>query len=115
MIYMAHLSAHPDQEQARRVKGWASQPWETNYELLNPAAVESDVNVFSSTLISKFCSDAVSPSQQILLENQVRYMEIKENGQPDRYCAHQAGGSGLVDDLEECMQKALDQDAHAFT
>jgi hypothetical protein len=62
MIFMAPISATKDKA-LEVLKGWASQPWETNYERIpGLLALEHNRDMFAQKVIAKFCPKAFSPS-----------------------------------------------------
>merc|ERR1719254_344482 len=98
-----------------KLKEWASQPWETNYEFLpGLQAVKHNMNTFSSAIVAKFCSDAISPSLEMAKDDQVGYMLIHEGGFPSDACGHWID-MGLVESQDECSEKAEGVEYQAFS
>merc|ERR1719229_878316 len=64
MIYFAPVADFPSKD-LDVLKGWASVPWETNYERIpGLLALSNNFDMFAMRLISKFCPYAFSPSRQ---------------------------------------------------
>merc|ERR1719229_1189215 len=92
MLYMATTASNIGDFWAKEVK---------NYEILPMLQVESNLDTFSSMLITKFCSDSLSPSSQLQEADQVMYMLVKEMGEPDHKCGPKVAPSMFqVENLE---------------
>lgn len=60
-IFMAPISEYRSKE-LDELRGWASQPWEANYERIpGIAALKNNEKMFAQKLLTKFCPLAVSP------------------------------------------------------
>merc|ERR1719401_964769 len=85
-IFMAPIAEHMTQN-LKILRGWASQPWETNFERI--PGLDTLVNnepEFAQRLLVKFCPRAFSPSQKEDEEEQRGYLKIHEEGYPSDSC-----------------------------
>merc|ERR1719282_43504 len=85
-IFMAPVAEHMTPN-LKVLRGWASQPWETNFERI--PGLDTLVNnepEFAQRLLVKFCPRAFSPSQREEEEDQSGYLKIHEEGYPSDSC-----------------------------
>jgi len=103
-----------DGKELRKLKQWASQPWETNYELVpGLAALENNNELFVQKFVAKFCPDSFSPSAQKQKDAARRYMLIHENGWPDDNCGKWFF-DGQVGSKDDCAMMARQRNLSAF-
>jgi len=82
MVYMAPVANRRGSWQ-HKLKLWASQPWQTNYQYLpGLQAINSSMGQYSGTLIAKFCPKAISPTLQAMRRDQRGYVRIREKAWP---------------------------------
>jgi len=82
MVYMAPVADRRGSWQ-HKLKLWASQPWQTNYQYLpGLQALNSSMGQYSATLIAKFCPKAISPKLQAMRNDQRGYIKIREKMYP---------------------------------
>jgi hypothetical protein len=112
-IFMAPIADHTT-KQLKVLRGWASSPWETNYERI--PGLDTLINneaEFAQRLLVKFCPRAFSPSQKEEEEEQEGYLLIREEGYPSDTC----GIETFVDYVigpEACMEQVKDKGLLAF-
>jgi hypothetical protein len=96
------------------LKGWASSPWETNYERIpGLLALGSNYPLFAQRLLTKFCPNSFSPMRQAEKDAQRGFMLIHESGWPSHDCgAFTVMGSYL--DVTACALAVKEQGVSAF-
>merc|ERR1719343_2005185 len=112
-IFMAPIAEHMTPE-LKILRGWASQPWETNFELI--PGLQSLVNnepEFAQRLLVKFCPRAFSPSLKAEQETQSGYLKVHEEGYPSDSCAAWKY-LGVVDNADACMEAVKANSVLAF-
>jgi hypothetical protein len=112
-IFMAPITEHMTPN-LKILRGWASQPWETNFELI--PGLETLVNnepEFAQRLLVKFCPRAFSPSQKEDDETQSGYLKIHEEGYPSDSCGAWKY-LGVVDNADACMEAVKENSVLAF-
>jgi len=112
-IFMAPIAEHMTQN-LRILRGWASQPWETNFERI--PGLDTLVNnepEFAQRLLVKFCPRAFSPSVKAEEEEQSGYLKIREEGRPSKSCGDYKY-VGAVASVDACMEAAKADGAMAF-
>jgi len=113
-IYMAPVMASKEAKEMATIKDWASQPWETNVEQIpGLQALEHNPELFTGKLVAKFCSDSMSPSVKLQVEDQSQYMLIRESGFPNKECGEYID-AGVVTSMDECANAARDKGRSAF-
>merc|ERR1719326_975286 len=102
-IFMAPI-AESTSDNLKVLRGWASSPWETNYERIPglDALVNNEAE-FSQKLLVKFCPRAFSPSAKLEEEQQQGYLKIHEEGYPSDSCGEWRY-MGNVETAEACME-----------
>lgn len=109
MIYMAPVADFEGDWQ-HKLKDWASQPWETNYEHIpGLQAMKHNMGTFTQALVAKFCPDAVSPSGMALKDQERGFMLVHEGGFPSGDCGDWMD-LGFVSTPEECFQRTQTTD-----
>merc|ERR1719188_1035539 len=89
-------------------RGWASQPWETNYEQIpGLTALVNNEPEYAQKLLVKFCPRAFSPSQKSQEETQQGYLLIHEQGYPSDSCGEYKP-MGKASTPEACMELVKD-------
>merc|ERR1719343_1574611 len=112
-IFMAPIAEHMTQN-LKIFRGWASQPWETNYERIpGLEALLNNEAEFAQKLLVKFCPRAFSPSQKEDDEEQRGYLKIHEEGYPSDSCGAWKY-VGVVDNADACMEAVKDAGSMAF-
>jgi len=112
-IFMAPIAEHMTTN-LKIFRSWASQPWETNFELI--PGLDTLVNneqEFAQKLLVKFCPRAFSPSLKAEEEEQRGYLKIHEEGFPSDSCGAWKY-VGVVDSADACMEAAKGSGAMAF-
>jgi len=112
-IFMAPIAEHMTQN-LKILRGWASQPWETNFERI--PGLDTLVNnepEFAQRLLVKFCPRAFSPSVKAEEEEQSGYLKIREEGRPSKSCGDYKY-VGAVESADACMEAAKADGAMAF-
>jgi len=112
-IFMAPITEHMTPN-LKILRGWASQPWETNFELI--PGLDTLVNnepEFAQRLLVKFCPRAFSPSQKEDEETQSGYLKIHEEGFPSDSCGAW-NHVGVVDNVDACMEAVKENSVLAF-
>jgi len=113
-IFMAPIADHTT-DQLKVLRGWASQPWETNYERI--PGLDTLINnepEFAQRLLVKFCPRAFSPSQREEEEEQEGYLLIHEEGYPSAECGVDTF-VGRVDSPDACMEAVKEKGLLAFS
>jgi len=113
-IFMAPIADHTNNK-LKVLRGWASEPWETNYERI--PGLDSLINnepEFAQRLLVKFCPRAFSPSQRQEEEDQEGYLLIHEEGYPNAECGVDTF-QGYVDSPEACMEVVKEKGILAFS
>lgn len=88
------------------MREWASQPWETNLvRIPGLAALKGDAGLFTTTLVSTFCSDSMSPSLMHRQEEELQYILLVESKWPSDSCAKYVY-NGRVTGIDECADMA---------
>ena len=96
------------------LRGWASDPWETNYERIpGLTALINNEPEYAQKLLVKFCPRAFSPSQRLEEETQQGYLLIHEEGYPSDSCGEWKY-MGSTDTAEACMEVVKDAGILAF-
>jgi len=113
-IFMAPIADHTTSK-LKVLRGWASSPWETNYERI--PGLDTLINnepEFAQRLLVKFCPRAFSPSQQEEQEDQQGYLLVHEEGYPSASCGV---GTFLqyVSSTDACMDAVKDRGMLAFS
>jgi hypothetical protein len=113
MIFMVPITETKGPE-LRTLKGWASQPWETNFQRIpGLTALKFNAEMFAGKIVAKFCPNAFSPSQLRQKEEQRNYMLIHESGYPSDECGAWTWlGKGHVRD--DCAAAAREANRSAF-
>jgi hypothetical protein len=113
MIYMVPISDSKGKE-LLKLREWASQPWETNYERIpGLAALEYNSEMFSQTIVAKFCPDAFSPTILAQKEEDRAFMMVHEGGQPDPACGRETFvGTHMT--LDNCFSTVQEHNGTAF-
>jgi len=115
-IFMAPVADYTGSKEIQKMKNWASSPWETNYERIPGIdALKYNQEAFADKLVSKFCSDAISPSDTKKVDEANQFMMIKENGMPNPACAKPIEVTYKVGSAEACAQVARNQGKNAFS
>jgi hypothetical protein len=97
------------------LKGWASEPWETNYERLpGLLALSNNFPLFAQRVLTKFCPNAFSPMRQAEEDKARGFMLIKEGGWPSMDCATFTV-MGHYLDIVACGLAVKEQGVKAFT
>jgi len=113
-IFMAPVSEFTGSKEIQKMKNWASSPWQTNYERIpGISALKFNQEAFANKLVSKFCPDAISPSDAKDNNEVKQYMMIKEGGMPNPVCAR-PGEVGKVASVEACAEAARSRGKNAF-
>jgi len=113
-LFMAPVTNYEGKELGA-LKNWASQPWETNYELIpGLAALKYNAEIFVQKFIAKFCPDSMSPSLLLRAEEQKQYMLIHENGWPSDDCGRWYW-EGKVTSHDDCAAAARTRGLKAFS
>merc|ERR1719191_1378731 len=85
-IFMAPI-AESSTKNLKVLRGWASDPWETNYERIPGLdTLMNNEPEFAQKLLVKFCPRAFSPSQKEEQEEQEGYLLIHAEGYPSDAC-----------------------------
>merc|ERR1719343_840868 len=106
-IFMAPI-AETTTDNLKVLRGWASEPWETNYEQIpGLSALVNNEPEFAQKLLVKFCPRAFSPSQKSQEETQQGFLMIHEEGYPSDSCGAWKW-MGRVDTVEACMEVVKD-------
>merc|ERR1719401_2578975 len=85
-IFMAPIAESMTQN-LKVLRGWASDPWETNFERIpGLTALINNEPEYAQKLLVKFCPRAFSPSQKSEEETQQGYLKIHEEGYPSDSC-----------------------------
>jgi hypothetical protein len=101
MIFMAPISTGKN-DYLKTLKGWASQPWQTNYERIpGLLALEHNLDMFAQKVVSKFCPNSFSPSAEAAREQELSYMLIHENGEPSPECGAMTN-LGVQESVDNC-------------
>jgi uncharacterized protein YegL len=113
-IFMAPI-AESTSDNLKVLRGWASSPWETNYERIPglDALVNNEAE-FSQKLLVKFCPRAFSPSAKLEEEQQQGYLKIHEEGYPSDSCGAWRY-MGKVETAEACMEVVKEAGILAFS
>merc|ERR1719434_556886 len=112
-IFMAPI-ADTTTDKLKVFRGWASSPWETNYERIpGLEALLNNEAEFAQKLLVKFCPRAFSPSAKLEEEEQQGYLKIHEEGYPSDSCGEWRY-MGKVGTAEACMEKVKDAGILAF-
>ncbi|CAK0862315.1 unnamed protein product [Prorocentrum cordatum] len=102
-IFMAPI-ADSSTDSLLVLRGWASEPWETNYERIpGLTALINNEPEFAQKLLVKFCPRAFSPSQKIEEETQQGFLKIHEEGYPSDSCGEWKRMRN-ADTAEACME-----------
>ena len=113
-IFMAPVCEFTGSKEIQKMKDWASSPWQTNYERIpGISSLRYNQEAFADKLVSKFCPDAISPSEQQNNDKAKQYMMIKEGGMPNPACAR-PGEVGKVASVEACAEAARSRGKNAF-
>jgi hypothetical protein len=94
------------------LKGWASEPWETNFiHIEGLTALDADVGVWSQKALTMFCPMSFSPQKKEHEEQVLGFMHVKEGG----YCGERGAllATSVKDDAE-CAALASGAGAQAF-
>mmetsp|Transcript_18855 Transcript_18855/g.49732 ORF Transcript_18855/g.49732 Transcript_18855/m.49732 type:complete len:371 (+) Transcript_18855:27-1139(+) len=97
------------------LRGWASEPWETNYERI--PGLDTLINnepEFAQRLLVKFCPRAFSPSQKEEQEEQEGFLLIHEEGYPSESCGVDRFLK-YVHSPDACMDAVKEQGLLAFS
>jgi uncharacterized protein YegL len=106
-IFFAPIAEFPSRK-FDVLKEWASSPWETNYERIpGLLALSNNFDLFGQRLVSKFCPNSFSPSQEKTKADERGYMLIHEYGYPGAGCGSQYR-MGQYETIEECMLAVRD-------
>jgi len=106
-IFFAPIAEYPSRN-FDILKEWASAPWETNYERVpGLLALGNNFDMFGQRLVSKFCPNSFSPSQEKAKADEQGYMLIHEYGYPDSGCATNYK-MGDYQTIEDCMKAVRD-------
>jgi hypothetical protein len=112
-IFMAPIAEYMA-DNIKILRGWASEPWETNFELIpGLTALVNNEPEFAQKLLVKFCPRAFSPSQRLDEETQQGYLKIHEEGYPSDSCGEWKS-MGTATSEEACMEKVKDVGILAF-
>ncbi|CAK0836936.1 unnamed protein product [Prorocentrum cordatum] len=112
-IFMAPIAESTTQNLVV-LRGWASDPWETNYERIpGLTALENNEPEYAQKLLVKFCPRAFSPSAKLEAEQQQGYLKIRENGYPSDSCGPWRV-MGTFRSVQACMEKVRDAGILAF-
>jgi uncharacterized protein YegL len=106
-IFFAPIAEYPSRK-FDVLKEWASSPWETNYERVpGLLALENNFDMFGQRLVSKFCPNSFSPSQEKTKAEEQGYMLIHEYGYPDADCGTNYR-MGTYETIDACMLAVRD-------
>mmetsp|Transcript_64938 Transcript_64938/g.172595 ORF Transcript_64938/g.172595 Transcript_64938/m.172595 type:complete len:996 (-) Transcript_64938:233-3220(-) len=106
-MYFAPIAEFPSRK-FDVLKGWASEPWETNYERVpGLLALSNNFDMFGQRLVAKFCPNSFSPSQEKAKAEDKGYMLIHEYGYPDSACGMNYR-MGVYATIEDCMLAVRD-------
>jgi uncharacterized protein YegL len=106
-IFFAPIAEFPSRN-LDILKEWASAPWETNYERVpGLVALGNNFDMFGQRLVSKFCPNSFSPSQEKAKAEEQGYMLIHEYGYPDAGCGMNYR-MGTYQTIEDCMLAVRD-------
>jgi len=112
-VFMAPI-AESSTKNLKVLRGWASDPWETNYERIpGLTALINNEPEFAQKLLVKFCPRAFSPSQQLTEDTQSGFLKIHEEGYPSDSCGEWKW-MGNTDSAEACMERVKDAGILAF-
>ena len=112
-VFMAPI-AESSTKSLKVLRGWASDPWETNYERIpGLTALINNEPEFAQKLLVKFCPRAFSPSQQLTEDTQSGFLKIHEEGYPSDSCGEWKW-MGNTDTAEACMERVKDAGILAF-
>jgi hypothetical protein len=112
-IFMAPI-AESSTKNLQVLRGWASEPWETNYERIPGLdALLNNEPEYAQKLLVKFCPRAFSPSQRLEEETQQGYLKIHEEGYPSDSCGEWKY-MGTADNAEACMEVVKETGILAF-
>jgi len=113
-IFMAPIADYTNNK-LKVLRGWSSQPWETNYERIPGLdTLMNNEPEFAQRLLVKFCPRAFSPSQREEAEEQDGFLLIHEEGYPDSECGADTFLS-YVDSPEACMEAVKEKGMLAFS
>merc|ERR1719450_1236957 len=102
-IFMAPI-AESMTDKLKVLRGWASSPWETNYERIPGLdALINNEPEYAQKLLVKFCPRAFSPSAKLEEEQQQGYLKIHEEGYPSDSCGEWKW-MGHTYSAEACME-----------
>jgi len=114
-LYMAPVTDFQDKD-LENLKLWASQPWETNYELVpGLAAVKENMDIFAQKLVVKFCPDSISPGATAEREKARGFILIREQGWPSPSCARSFYEGKDVGTAEACKDLTQAKGLTAFS
>jgi hypothetical protein len=113
-IFMAPI-AETTTDQLKVLRGWASSPWETNYERIPGLdALLNNEAEYAQKLLVKFCPRAFSPSAKLEEEQQQGYLKIHEEGYPSDGCGEWRY-MGKLETPEACMEVVKEAGILAFS
>ena len=112
MRYFMVISQTISDDQMHLIRGWASQPWESNV-IHVPGLVQlsADADMWAQKSISMFCPMALSPQQMTVTETTAGYMLVA-----DENTCGQRGSllSNMVNDAAQCAYLAQGAGLKAF-
>jgi len=115
MVYMAPIMENEKAKEMVEIKQWASQPWETNVEIIpGLQALKHNPEAYSSKLVAKFCPDSMSPSLQLAVEEKQEFMLIHETGYPSNACGRWYD-EGFTNTKEDCALAARNRGYEGFS
>merc|ERR1719517_155406 len=85
-IFMAPIAEYMDKKLIV-LRGWASDPWETNFERIPGLdALVNNEPEYAQRLLVKFCPRAFSPSLELEKERSRGFLKVHEEGYPSDSC-----------------------------
>jgi len=113
-IFMAPIAEHMTAN-LKVLRGWASDPWETNFERIPGLdTLMNNEPEFAQKLLVKFCPRAFSPSQKEEQEEMQGYLMLHEEGYPSAACAVDTL-VGSADSADACMEAVKEKGILAFS
>merc|ERR1719362_230395 len=114
MIYAAVISPSESDKGMDLMKGWVSSPWDSNLiRIPSHAALAADPEVFVQQALAKFCPNAMSPTQNMQMDEMRNWMLVYKGGYPSDDCGEWVW-RGYVQDIEACAAVARDNGFGGF-
>merc|ERR1719330_1248703 len=97
------------------MKEIVSKPWDTNMiRIPSHAALGADPDIFVEQAVTKFCPKAMSPTQNLQMEEMTDFMLVHEYGYPSDDCGEWKW-NGYVQDITACANTARDDSYGGFS